>query len=268
MRRLVYTCVFGGYDWIFPPCHPEKDINYIVVCDDPTLRIPGWQTRVVDTGRFEGRRIANRYFKMLGHRELGEYDASLYIDGNVRLLGKTSEVFDDFYSLNNCLGLFRHPLRSTVQEEAETCLRSGKIKDSEYLEMELERYRQDGFSDDVGLLEAGIILKNHRHPDLDRTMECWLASFARSRTRDQISLPYVLWKTGAACMYQTYSFRDANPYFGLYVHKNDHRAPMHYAYVEGRAYDSSFYAAVLWLWRFSWSVRRAGRRGLIRLRSS
>lgn len=260
MKSVVYTSVFGRYDWVFPPLQIEADISYILFTDDPVLHVQGWKTIVIEAGRFRDARTANRYYKMLAHREFPDVDCSLYIDGNIRLLGKTSRVIEDFMSSGSCLGLFRHPRRSSVREEAESCVVTGKINDTSALDRELSLYREQGFLDDVGLAECTVNLKNHRHAGLAEAMELWWSLFERFGTRDQISLPYVIWRTGVPCTYQPFSFRDPNPYFGFYTHRGDKRAPRHYAYVEGRSYDSRAYALVLRAWHSYWEVRRAARR--------
>ncbi len=267
MRRIVYTCVFGGYDWVFPPVQPEADLAYAIVTDDTELHVPGWQSLVVEADHFRNGKTANLHYRALGHEAFSEYDCSLYVDGNIRLLGRISEFFEDFLASGAALGLFPHPLRSTVQEEAEICLRTGKVNEPDRLEEELSYYSRKGFPDTGGLIETTIILKNHKHPDLARSMKLWWTLFERFGTRDQISLPYVLWRARVPCMYQSYSFRDPNPYFGRYTHRMDRRAPRHYAYVEGRAYDNLFFAVMLRMWHFSWSVRRVVRKRLKAMRS-
>jgi hypothetical protein len=262
MRYVVYTSVFGNFDWVFTPLELENDICYVLFTDNPGLSVRGWKTVVVEAGRFRDARAANRYYKMFAHREFPEFDCSLYIDGNIRLLGKTSRIIEEFNSSGSCLGLFRHPLRSSVHEEANSCVMTGKITDAATLDKELSFYREVGFLDDVGLVEGGINFKNHRHPCLAEAMELWWSLFERFGTRDQISLPYVLWQTSAPCTYQPFSFRDPNPYFGFYTHRGDERAPRYYAYVEGRSYDSPIYALILGMWHFYWDVRRAARRRL------
>lgn len=256
MRLLVYTCVFGRYDWVFPPIKHEKNIDHVIVTDDPEMRISGWKTVVVNSIHFHTPKIANLYYRALIHKLLPGYDYSLYLDGNIRLLGITSDFFLEFISSGATLGLFRHPIRQSVHEEAATCLKLGKCNDPNMLTEELEYYKQQGFVDAAGLVETGIILKNYHKADLDECMQLWWQLFSKFGTRDQISLPYVLWKTDVKCMYHPYSFRDPNPYFGIYTHRGDKRAPKGYAYIEGRAYDSFFYRALLRVWQFSWVIRR------------
>lgn len=258
MKLLVYTAVFGGYDRVFPPMRPEAGIDYVVVTDDPALSVPGWRTRVIAAGA-QGAKTANLQFKALMHRELPGYDASLYIDGNVRLLGRTSEVFDRFLATGAALGVYRHPLRDTVAAEVEACIAAGKA-DAGKLRAELADYRAEGFADDQGLIEATILLKNHNAPELDPAMGLWRDLFQRYQTRDQVSLPVVLWKTGLPCAYHDGSFRDPNAYFGLYPHRGAAHVPTLFADLSARAYDSLPHRLMLKAWQGSWAVRRAVRR--------
>lgn len=257
MRLLVYCAVFGGYDRVYPPVRREADLDYVIVTDDHRMRVPGWRTHVVDAGGFPTPKAANLYYRALIHRELPGYDASLYTDGNIRLLGRTSEVFAPFLASGAALGVYPHPLRDTVEAEIEACLTAGKVANPDLLRAEWAEYRAAGFPDNQGLIETTIMLKNHRAPDLDAAMQMWWALFRRRPTRDQISLPYVKWKTGVSCVYHEGSFRDPNPHFGLYPHRGDPRAPALYADMAARAFDSLPHRLALRAWHGVWALRRA-----------
>jgi len=107
MKCLVYTCVFDNYDWIFPPTCQEQELSYVIVTDDPTLNVSGWKTLVVDISGFANSKKANLHYRAFIHRVFKEYDFSLYVDGNIRLLGPTREFFSNFSTSNAALGLYR-----------------------------------------------------------------------------------------------------------------------------------------------------------------
>jgi hypothetical protein len=259
-KYIVYTCVFDDYDWIFPPIVKEENISYVIMTDDPGLKVSGWETRLVDTSPFRDAKTANLHYRALSHKYFSHFDYSLYVDGNVRLIGKISEFLADFRDSGLPLGLFRHPLRCSVKEEAESCLTSGKVFEPDRLRAELAYQAKEGFPDNVGLIETTIILKNHRNHLLAEVMQLWWSHFERFGTRDQIGLPYAIWRESIPCTYQSFNFRENNLYFGHYTHKKDNRAPRYFAYIEGRSYDSLFYFVVLRLWKLSWSVRRLFRK--------
>jgi len=258
MARLVYTAVFGGYDRVFPPMVEEPGIDHVLVTDDPAMAVRGWRTLAIDPAVHGSPKAANLHYKALMHRELGGYDASLYVDGNIRLIGRTGELFDRFEASGAALGVFRHPLRDNVGDEVEACIAAGK-GDASTLRAEYAAHRAEGFADDQGLIEATIILKNHRAPDLDPAMGLWRDLFARFRARDQLSLPVVKARTGVSCAYHDFSFRDPNPWFGLYPHRGARGVRPLYADLVARSYDSLPHRLAAAAWRGWWSIRRAMR---------
>jgi hypothetical protein len=260
MRFLVYTCVFGGYDRVYPPIRPEPGLDHVIVTDDAGLRVPGWRTQVVDMAPFATPKAANLYHRALIHRVLRGYDAALYIDGNMRLLGPTSRVFGPFLVSGAALAAWRHPQRSTVAAEAEACITGAKVPDPARIWAELAEYGAAGFPDDQGLFETGILLKNHRVAALDPAMALWWELYARHLTRDQISLPFVLWKTGLSRHVLPGSFRDPNPYFALYPHARAKGVNPLYAHVSARSHDSLLHRALLGGWHATWALRRRLRR--------
>lgn len=263
-KRLVYTCVAGGYDKVYPPLAVEEGVDYLIVTDNPDLAVPGWRTHFVDRNAFTSTRLMNRYFKMLGHLEFLNYEASIYVDGNIRILGGLRHLFDDFQATGRALRLFSHPLRSTVRSEIEACIKGGKVSDIYRLQAELETYLADGFTDASGLVEATILMKNHSARDMDLAMRLWWDLYQRHESRDQVSLPYVLWKTGVSCTYHEFSFRQPNPYFGLYPHWKATKVPPLYTHLSARSFDSLFHLYLLRVWEFTWSVRRKWRQAFIK----
>lgn len=261
MRLLVYTCVFGGYDRVFPPVLVEPTVDYVIVTDNADMHVPGWRTKLVEFADSSNPKTENRRIKMLGHRMLGEYDASVYLDGNVRVLGPLSPLLNEFLETNSALGVYPHPRRDSVAEEIQACVIAGKVTDSTKAMRELSEYVADGFPDRNGLVEATILLKNHAHPDLDLAMGLWFGLFNKFHSRDQFSLPYVLWKTGLTYKLQPASFREPNPYFGIYPHISARGVPFLYTYLSARAYDSRFHYILQKLWHAKWTLQRLLRRG-------
>lgn len=256
MKLLVYTSVIGGYDRVFPPLVRDASVDHVILTDDPAMQVPGWRSHLIDVSGFASRRAANRYSKMLVHRLLPGYKASLYVDGNIRLLGPTGELLRSFVEGGVTIRFFRHPQRDSVAEEIVACVALGKVAGAAPLETELEAYRADGFADDQGLVEATIIMKNHTAPGLDEAMALWWAQFERFGNRDQLSLPYVLWKTGVSHDWQNFNFREDNPWFGLYPHRGAARVRPIYADLYARSYDSALHRGLLASWHRVWALRR------------
>lgn len=260
MKRLIYTSVFGDYDRILPPVRREDGIDYVAVTDRQALSVPGWTSMAVDPTEIGGPRLANRHFKMLAHEIFPGYDASIYLDGNIRVLGNMSEFFARIEGSDAALGLYRHPSRSTVREEVEQCIRRRQVTDASAAFAELKDYRDQGFPDEAGgLIEASILLRNHRHPRLKGAMEEWWRLFRAHQSRDQFSLPFVLWRTGIPTVLFDDSFREPNPYFGWYPHAGAGTANPHYAVLMGKAHGSFAHRVALALWHLKWKLQRLSR---------
>jgi len=262
MTYLVYTSVFGGYDRIFPPLIPESNVDYVIVTDDPALKVEGWRTHLVDVGGFASTSLANRYYKMLMYDVCSGYQASLYVDGNIRITGPMSDMFARFIEADVALKLFAHPQRGSVKAEVEHCIMTGQAFDPAGARAELAGYLADGFTDDLGLVEATILLKRHDIAGLDQAMQMWWELYRTHQNRDQFSLPYVLWKTGVSHSFHDFNFREPNPWFGMYPHRGDPEINARYADLYARSYDSLVHRGLLGMWHGTWAVRRWLRRRL------
>ena len=256
MRDLVYTCVFGNYDWVLPPINPKPGVRHILITDLDGPAPAGWERRVVDPDTYGSAAAANRYWKILGHRELSGFDRLLYIDANIRLLGDSTNFLDEALPEGVAIGLFRHPLRNTIAADALDCVQTGKVPDPKGLSAEIESYRAMGFLDDQGLSENAILARRPNALGLDFAMQEWWDLYRRHAGRDQISLPFVRWKTGLKVHWIDWSFREPNPWFAIYSHRKRRNINPRYAFVEAHSHDSIFYAAILRVWRGFRAVRR------------
>lgn len=146
-RKLVYTCVFAGYDDLRPPRHPSPNVDYVCVTDDASLSVPGWEIRVLNMGAagIEGLDSTrqSRYAKILPHRMFPDYGASLHVDSNLELIGPVETLFAHLDEHD--LVFYRHPEgRANVYDEAAACIRLSK-DDPSRIEAHAARYRAVGF---------------------------------------------------------------------------------------------------------------------------
>lgn len=258
-KYLVYTCIASGYDVVFPPVNIEHGIDYIIFSDDESLNVSGWETRYISAANFPSPHLMNRYFKMLVGREIDGYDCSLYVDGNIRVIGGIHKLFSEFSISGKPLRFFKHPARVTIRQEIVSCISRGQA-DEPSLWREYYDYINNGFVDDVGLIEATIFMKNHNALDLDFIMGHWWSLYDKYRTRDQISLPYVLSMSDASYDFFDFNFRESNACFGIYPHFGDKNVHRWFFFFSARSYDSKKYAFLLKSWKYYWVFRRVLRR--------
>lgn len=257
MKKIfLYTFVFGGYDRIYPPTQDEPNVDYIIFTDDAELSVPGWQTYCVDSSRFQSPKAAAVYHMALAHRVVTGYDLSILTGGNIRRIGPLRPMMERFAKLNTAMGVYAHPVRTRIAEEADTCINDGKVHNPDLLRQQIETYQSEGFPDDIGLIETGVMLRNHNQPDLDRVAEAWWAEFERWPTRDQISLPIALWRTSVQPTLLNGSFRDEGAGFHISPHASRTDVRPFYSYVHAMSPVSLPYRLILNVWHGLWAVRR------------
>ncbi|MFN3555779.1 MAG: glycosyltransferase domain-containing protein [Bacteroidales bacterium] len=191
-RKVVYSCVTGDYDNIQPLFYKSKDCDYILFTDNPSLKPEGWEVRLMNNFPVQNRVLLAKMPKVLPHRFLKEYDYSIWIDGNYDLIGDISELIS--YLDTRPLGLFPHSNgHKTIEQEALKVIELKKA-DPVIVKKQLRNYKSKGFPDNLGVYEAGILVRKHFDDHLMEVMEAWWHEIKNYSARDQLSLPYVLWK--------------------------------------------------------------------------
>ena len=84
---------------------------------------------------------------------------------------------------------------------------------------QLDRYERAGLDSDSGLTENGIIIRSGNRDVLEPVMQLWWDEFVSGVKRDQISLPYVLFKTKTEIYRLPFTSRAKNPYFRIVPHR-------------------------------------------------
>ena len=127
-------------------------------------------------------------------KELFEnYDYTIYIDGNIRII---SDISNFVRCTNEKTGLafHRHYARNCVYREKEACKLYKKGNESK-LQQQIQRYKDNGFPKEYGLLECNVIVTDLKNLNAINILNNWWDEFYLSESkRDQISLPYILWK--------------------------------------------------------------------------
>lgn len=191
-RFCVYTSLYGRYDSLGPPLYRPDGVDFVCFTDSSEPQA-GWTSVRLDLGAADPV-IDSRYSKMLPHRLLKDYDCSLYIDANQIILGDIGEFCRTWLFGRPFVG-WAHPERSDIYRELEANLLRLRHEPHSVIE-EYRRYRQEGVPNDTGLLEAALLWRDHRDPDVARLMELWWREYGRYSRRDQPVLSYCMWKTG------------------------------------------------------------------------
>lgn len=157
---------------------------------------------------------------MLYFTEFQESGTTLYLDGNISPSIRVIDLFKWFEWTGRPIGLFPHPKRSSVQEEADYCIKVGKISSSQTAQSELASYESEGFRDEIGLFHGGVIFRKANSEVSLAAMNHWKRRFDQWRTRDQLSLPVSLWASRVEPHIFDPIKHPLNKYFYFHSHKN------------------------------------------------
>ncbi len=182
----VYTSIIGGVDNLSDaPLLNEIQFHCYTDSDIKAKNYSVFKEKVGSNKWLESRK-----FKILSHHY--QKGKSLWIDGRVEVKSNVIEFLEK--NENHDFILFKHPHSDTIQAEAERCLSLGILKDDYLVKTQLDKYEKLGFSDHK-LMAGGIILRNNCQM-VKSINELWWKELNEFPTRDEISLPYVLWKLG------------------------------------------------------------------------
>jgi len=217
----VYSAVLDNYDLMLAPIKPRRAVEFLLF-SDTGQKANGWiDAPCVRT--FDSAVMTNRFHKFFPHTLFPNAQYSVYVDGNIGIVGDITPLLEEFIASEAALGVFRHRDRSTVAEEADACLDLGRFSDTDLqlYESQLLHMYADGMPCEQALTDNAVIFRWHQHPGLAAAMEDWWSELNIYTQRDQLSLPYIIWKQKLPHKTWDWSLRLPNPYFEKYPHKGN-----------------------------------------------
>ena len=196
-RIAVYTCIIGAYDYLREPLFVPDNCDFYVITDQEVPTSSKWKkldmNQYLDQSKQWNSTLINRYFKMNPHKIFSEYSYSLYVDGNIEIYTDMTEHINRISS--HGVGFFVHGERDCVYQEIDKCIELHK--DSyERLNEQRNYFQSQGMPEHYGLLAANIIARKHHDERCIAIMEEWWNVFSKGFKRDQVVLPYVLYRQG------------------------------------------------------------------------
>lgn len=190
---------------------PPQGVPAICFTDDPHLRADGWDVRVVERPE-PTPRLRAKYFKLNPHERLPEYDASIWIDASWTVMTPDFARECLAYLDGAAWVAYPHRWHKTLAEElaAYTHPKMAGLPVKE----QMQAYWDGGLPATAPVLECTSLLRRHRDPCVAEVNRAWWWENRQWSECDQLSLPFVLWKTGAP--YRTFPFTLAEqPWFRL-----------------------------------------------------
>ena len=193
-KIAVYSCIVGSYDKIIEPVICDEGVDYFLFTDQEVPKNSVWKkidvTQYEDYSKLTPIEL-NRKIKILPYEYLPDYDVSVYIDGNIECVAYITPILDDLGGAG--FGVHYHSRRDCIYDEAIAVKHYINIMTEETKE-QLKVYAREGFPRHYGLYENSILVRKHDDREIRQLMELWWEEYQKYPTRDQYSLPYVVWK--------------------------------------------------------------------------
>lgn len=192
-KIAIYTCIFGNYDKIYEPKFIPDNCDFYIITDQ---HVPADSCyKVINPNDYDISGLdsikCNRYFKMNPQVIFPNYEYSIYVDGNIEVYSDLTELINKIPESG--IGFYAHSKRNCIYKEYEVCKILGK-GDANKIIKQINEYKKEGFPEEFGMVEANVIARKHNSDTCKKIMESWWEQYCIWGGRDQISLPYVIWK--------------------------------------------------------------------------
>ncbi|AGO48488.1 putative glycosyltransferase [Cellulophaga phage phi18:2] len=185
-RRLIYTVNIGGYDSVLPIKNKEKDVDYVLFTDNKKEKVSGWRSVFVANKGDNQRQ--SREIKINVHKFIDNFDVCLYIDASYVIRRPLTAYIDRFF--NGGALFHKHGSRSCLFDEAEVVIEK-KIDTFENIAPQMRKYSAAGMPKQFGLTQNGFFIRDR---SMDKFFELWYDEIRSGSYRDQLSLPWIVYK--------------------------------------------------------------------------
>ena len=191
----IFTAITNTYDPIKSHEHLNPEFDYHVFSDDDPLLPSVYRHHKVDYFDEDPVRTS-RFIKLHPHFYFQNYQTIVWLDGSILIRSDISDLISAFRQSGLPLGCIPHPLRSSIYEEAEECIKREKDRET-VIRSQMARYAAEGFDSD-DLTESGLLMFRMDHPLLVPALSTWWMEIERGSRRDQLSFGYAIRRAGAS----------------------------------------------------------------------
>jgi len=190
-KIAIVTACFGNRDGFHEPFKKHENADYYCFTDNS----PSDSAWTIKKGydfstdkKYKNRRNAKIY-KILPELFLPNYEYYIWTDITHDVLIDPQKICDEFLG-DSDIALFKHRERNCVYNEAEV-IKKMNIDYPDIINNQIEFYKEEKFPSNFGLFELPAFIKR---ANMTEASLCWWELICKYGSRDQISLPYVLWK--------------------------------------------------------------------------
>jgi hypothetical protein len=194
-KIAVLTSIFGGVNNLHDPQTKFENTDYFAYVDrihDCKIWNQIMAPSFTMDEKYKGRRDAKIY-KIMPHLFLPGYDFYFWTDPTHELVKNPHEVCEE-YLKDHDIALFYHTTRKCAYKEAEEIIRLN-YDYPELVRSQIDYYKSVGFPEKQGLYELPVSIRKNCDKINIMGMRWW-EQICKYSSRDQISLPFVLWSMG------------------------------------------------------------------------
>lgn len=215
-KKVVYTCITGGYDNIPEYKYVSPDWDYVLFTDNQELINQGhvsyWKVKPLVFNKLTNVKNA-RWHKVNAHKLFPEYVCSLWIDGQITVNNDNlQKLCEDLLKKDVVCATPAHPVRKCIYDEAEI-IKEYNIDFPEIVNAEMNVLKKHHYPEKNGLAETNIVFRQHNK--IKPLLRLWWKMIKNYSKRDQLSFNYAVWKTKTPLLYIF-----TNPETGLGNHHN------------------------------------------------
>lgn len=183
MKICIYTIISNDYDTVKPITLPN--IPHYLFTDNPNIHAPGYEIIPIDTS--EDCRLQRR-IKILTPAVLEHYDVTIYIDASMTLRATVLQLLRT-YRGGFIIGNHK---RNCVYAEG-LAVKQLKKAPEDIVNKQISEYYEHNYPTGAGMYSSGFMI---RDKSTKAMCELWYSKLEEHSHRDQLSLPWALWKTG------------------------------------------------------------------------
>ena len=193
-RVAIVTSIIGECDTLKEQCEQTIPVDFICFTDQD-FKSDTWRIvkPLFHPAGLRNNNLKGLYYKLQTHKVLTEYDYIIYICGSVEIMNPYYAQLYIKDALRTGIANMAHPERKCAYEEMEYCKEIKKYQ-GEPIQKQIDFYKEQNFPADWGLWCCTDFIRACT-PKIDVFFDMWWEHLNKYAINDQMSLPYIAWKT-------------------------------------------------------------------------
>ncbi len=187
-KGVVYTTVFNDYDILHDPDIVTPELDYICFTNNPKLKSKIWNIKLINDFYMDYNQ-ENNLIKMFPHKYLKNYDYSIWVDSDFKIIGNMDD-FINIYSSDAPMFVTNYLNNEFSNNQLKDYI---SLSNEEFnIENRVNQYNEKRFPNYEKMIATSILYRRHDDSNLRKVMEDWYDETKNICNVDQLTLPYVI----------------------------------------------------------------------------